>query len=74
LDKKYYWNCIEISTSFHRTRELVTIKGNKGREERVIQTEFLSLVDSSNLLVTRLSNYGKTNSEYLLLFKESLQF
>jgi hypothetical protein len=62
------------SYGFYRTRESVTIKRNKGREETVTETEALSLVDPSNILVTRLSNYGKTNSEYLLLFKESLQF
>jgi len=67
-------NWIEISISFHQTRELVTIKRNKGREETVIETEALSLVNSSNILVTKLSNYGKNNSEYLSLFKESLQF
>ena len=46
---------IEISTSFHRTSEFVTIKRKKGREETVIETEALSLVDSSNILVTKLS-------------------
>jgi signal transduction histidine kinase len=39
---------------------------DKGKEETAIETEALSLVDSSNILVTKLSNYGKSNSENLL--------
>jgi signal transduction histidine kinase len=39
---------------------------DKGNEETAIETEALSLVDSSNILVTKLSNYGKSNSENLL--------
>ena len=38
---------------------------DKGKEETAIETEALSLVDSSNILVTKLSNYGKSNSENL---------
>jgi methyl-accepting chemotaxis protein len=38
---------------------------DKGKEEIAIETESLSLVDSLNILVTKLSNYGKTNSENL---------
>jgi signal transduction histidine kinase len=38
---------------------------DKGKEEIAIETEALSLVDSSNILVTKLSNYGKSNSENL---------
>jgi nitrate/nitrite-specific signal transduction histidine kinase len=39
---------------------------DKGKEETAIETEALYLVDSSNILVTKLSNYGKSNSENLL--------
>ena len=62
----YKMNCMEISILFHRTSEFVTIKRKQGSEETVIETEVLSLVDSSNILVTKLSNYGKSNSENLL--------
>ena len=38
---------------------------DKGKEETAIETEALSLVDSSNILVTKLGEYGKSNSENL---------
>ena len=41
------------SYGFYRTRESVTIKRNKGREETVTETEARALVDPSNILVTR---------------------
>ena len=42
---------------------------DKGKKA-AIETEALSLVDSSNILVTKLSNYLKSNSEYSLVIQE----
>ena len=39
---------------------------DKGKEETAIETEALSLVDSSNILVTKLGEYVRSNSENLL--------
>ena len=39
---------------------------DKGKEETRIETEALSLVDSSNILVTKLGEYVRNNSENLL--------
>jgi nitrate/nitrite-specific signal transduction histidine kinase len=48
--------------------EITTLETSidKDKEETAIETEALSLVNSSNLLVTKLSYYGKSNSENLL--------
>jgi signal transduction histidine kinase len=48
--------------------EITTLEKSidKGKEETAIETEALSLVDSSNILVTKLGEYGKSNSENLL--------
>jgi signal transduction histidine kinase len=42
---------------------------DKDNEEITIETEVQSLIDSSNLLVTKLSNYLKSNSEYSLFIQ-----
>ena len=47
---------------------------DKHKEASKLETEALSLVDSSNLLVTKLSDYLKSNSDLHCLFKNSLQF
>ena len=39
---------------------------DKGKEETTIETDALSLVDSSNILVTKLGEYVRNNSENLL--------
>jgi signal transduction histidine kinase len=39
-------------------------------ELSLLKTEGLSLIDSSNLLVTKLSDYLKSNSEYLLFIQQ----
>jgi signal transduction histidine kinase len=48
--------------------EITTLEKSidKGKEETAIETEALSLIDSSNILVTKLGEYGKSNSENLL--------
>jgi signal transduction histidine kinase len=40
------------------------------KEVSLLEPEALSLIDSSNLLVTKLSNYLKNNSEYLLFIQQ----
>ena len=51
----------EIITSSEKSID----KGKKA----AIETEALSLIDSSNLLVTKLSDYLKSNSEYSLFIQ-----
>ena len=40
------------------------------KEALLLETEALSLIDSSNLLVTKLSDYLKSNSEYSLFIQQ----
>jgi hypothetical protein len=42
---------------------------DKVKETLLLETEALSLVDSSNILVTKLSDYLKSNSEYSLFIQ-----
>ncbi|HEX2408691.1 MAG TPA: histidine kinase dimerization/phospho-acceptor domain-containing protein, partial [Nitrososphaeraceae archaeon] len=42
---------------------------DKGKEETTIETEALTLVDSSNILVTKLGEYVRNNSENLLFYQ-----
>ncbi len=42
---------------------------NKVKETSLLETEALSLVDSSTILVTKLSDYLKSNSEYSLFIQ-----
>jgi signal transduction histidine kinase len=76
------WNIIYqkwISLKTNLTNMIIDSTDEKMDSEKLIdrieelsllETEALSLIDSSNLLVTKLSDYLKSNSEYSLLIQQ----
>jgi hypothetical protein len=77
---KIYQKWISIKTNLANkiiksTNELTKFETSidRVREVSLLETEAISLIDSSNLLVTQLGNYLKGNSEYSLFIQQIFQ-
>jgi signal transduction histidine kinase len=72
---KIYQKWISIKTNLvnkiiKSTNELTNSETSIDKEASLLETEALALIDSSNLLVMKLSDYLKSNSEYSLFIQQ----